>query len=203
MKKQKKQLIILVVLLAVMLILLALVRFLPSGDESGEDTVSYEVTTLDSSQIDELTFTNENGTYSFVKDGDEWQYKEDTGLSIDSDAIDSMVEKAASYSSDNIIENVTDVSVYGLDNPAITIQLSGADQNAELYIGDYNDTANVYYMCLADDLSTVYTVKSVTISSYKNTIDDFIVEEETETETVTETETEILTEQTTEAETEK
>ena len=67
-KKQKKQLIILIALLVVMLLALVLVRFLPSGEEE-EETVTYDVTTLDSSEVTEMSFTNENGTFSFVKNG--------------------------------------------------------------------------------------------------------------------------------------
>ena len=182
MKKQKKQLIILIALLVVMLLALVLVRFLPSGEEE-EETVTYDVTTLDSSEVTEMSFTNENGTFSFVKNGEEWKYKEDSSLSIDGDKIDSMIDKVASYSSDNIIENVTDASVYGLENPSITIQLVTAEQTVSLDIGDYNSTAYVYYMCLADNTQTVYTIASSDISSYENTVDDFVVEEETQSAT--------------------
>lgn len=182
MKKQKKQLIILIALLAVMLLALVLVRFLPS-DEEEEETVTYDVTTLDSSEVTALSFTNESGTFSFVKNGEDWQYEEDSTLSIDAEQINTLIGKVSSYQSDNIIENVTDVSVYGLDNPTITINLTTADQTVTIYIGDYNSTSYVYYMCLANDLHTVYTIQSATINSYNNTVDDFIVEEETETET--------------------
>lgn len=178
MKKQKKQLLFLSVLLILMILALAATGFL-SDEEEEEEIISYEVISLESAEVMGFSFTNSSGTFSFAKAGETWNYEADASFAVDSEELETQIGKIAQYQSENRIEAVTDVSVYGLDEPQITITLTTADDTVTIYIGDYNSTSEVYYMCLADDMSTVYSVKSATITAYKGTADDFAAETDT------------------------
>lgn len=178
MKKQKKQLLFLSVLLILMIVAWAAIGFLPDEDEE-EEAISYAVTSLESADVTGLSFTNSNGTFSFAKEGESWNYEADASFAVDSEELETQIGKIAQYQSENKIEAVEDVSVYGLDEPQITITLKTANDTVTIYIGDYNSTAAVYYMCLADDTSTVYSIKSATITAYKGTADDFEAETDT------------------------
>ena len=203
MEKQKKQLIGLAIVLILAVIAFVAVSKIPDEDESSEETVSYEVTNLNTDEVTKLVYTNENGTLTLSKSGDEWTCEEDKSVDIDEDTVNTMVGKVAALTSENKIENVEDISQYGLDNPSITILVSDGTNFNTLLIGDYNTTTYTYYLCLEDDTSTVYTTDSATISSFQNnTIEDITTEPETETETETTTETEETTETETAVETE-
>lgn len=194
MEKQKKQLLGLLVILIVAVIAFIVVKNLP--DEEEEDTTaSYEVTDLNADNVTKLVYTNENGTLTLNKNGDEWTCEEDRSVDIDEDTVNTMVGKVASLTSENKIENVEDISQYGLDNPSLTIFVSDGTTSYTLLIGDYNETTYTYYMCLGNDKSTVYTTQSVTISSFQNnTLEDITAEAETETATETEESTTTVSE---------
>ncbi len=194
MEKQKKQLLGLLVILIVAVIAFIVVKNLP--DEEEEDTTaSYEVTDLNADNVTKLVYTNENGTLTLNKNGDEWTCEEDRSVDIDEDMVNTMVGKVASLTSENKIENVEDISQYGLDNPSLTILVSDGTTSYTLLIGDYNETTYTYYMCLENDKSTVYTTQSVAISSFQNnTLEDITAEAETETATETEESTTTVSE---------
>ena len=183
MNKQKKQLLLLILVLVLALIAFVLVSKMPDEEEI-EETVSFTVTDLDTEAVNKLTFTNGTGTYTLTKAEDIWSYEGDKTLDMDEDAVQSMIDKVASITSENCIEKVEDLSLYGLDEPEITILVSDGTTSYTLFIGDYNDMTYTQYLCLENDMETVYTTTSYNISAFKNGIDDLIVvEEDTETAT--------------------
>ena len=181
MEKQKKQLIGLLAVLIVAVIAFVVISKLPDGEES-EDKENYVVTTLDADAVTKLVYTNESGTVSLTKSGSDWICEEDKGVDIDEDTVNNMVGKVASLTSENRLENITDVSQYGLDDPTLKILISDGSDSYTLFVGDYNETTYTYYLCLESDMSTVYTTQSGTISDFQNnTLTELTAEEETQT----------------------
>lgn len=188
MEKQKKQLIGLLAVLIVAVIAFVVISKLPDGEES-EDKESYAVTTLDTDAVTKLVYTNESGTVSLTKNGSEWICEEDKSVDIDEDTVNNMVSKVASLTSENKLENVTDVSQYGLDDPTLKLLISDGSDSYTIFVGDYNETTYTYYLCLENDMSTVYTTQSGTISDFQNnTLTELTAEEETQTDAETATE---------------
>lgn len=182
MTKQKKQLLLLALMLVLAIAVFAIVSRLPEEEET-EETETYTVTDLDEEAVNKLTFTNETGTYTFSRTDDIWSYEGDKTLDIDEEKVEKMISKVAALSSENRMEEVEDLSLYGLDEPEITILVSDGTTSYTLFVGDYNDITYTQYLCLESDMKTVYTTTAYQISSFKNGIDDLIVvEEESETE---------------------
>lgn len=183
MNKQKKQLLLLIFILILAIAAFLLVSQIPSGEEA-EETQSYSVTSLDTEKVCKLSFTNDNGTFTLTKQEDSWVYEGDKTLDMDEDAVDNLVSKVAALTSENRIEQVEDSSIYGLDEPIVTILVSDGKNSYTLLVGDYNNMTCTYYLCLEDDMKTVYTTTSYNISSFMDGIENLIVEEEeTESET--------------------
>ena len=181
MEKQKKQLIGLLAVLIVAVIAFVVISKLPDGEES-EDKENYAVTALDADAVTKLVYTNESGTVSLTKSGSDWICEEDKGVDIDEDTVNNMVGKVASLTSENKLENITDVSQYGLDHPTLKILISNGSDSYTFFVGDYNETTYTYYLCLESDMSTVYTTQSGTISDFQNnTLAELTAEEETQT----------------------
>lgn len=188
MEKQKKQLLLLAGILIVALAAFLIVSKLPDEEET-EETVKYQVTDIDENTVTKLVYTNENETITLSKSDDQWQYQEDKTLDIDEDTVESMIGKIASYESENKLEDVEDISLYGLDEPILTVLISDEDTSFTMLVGDYNETTYTYYMCLENDTTTVYTIKSADISVFRNnTLEDLIAEEETTDEETVEEE---------------
>lgn len=180
MNKQKKQLLLLILVLILAIVAFVVVLKMPS-DEEVEESATFTITDLDAEAVNKLTFTNATGTYTFTKKDDVWCYEGDKTLDIDEAAVQNMVNKVATLTSENCIEQVEDLSLYGLDEPEITILISDGTTSYTLLIGDYNDITYTQYLCLASNQETVYTTTSSNISSFENGIDELIVvEEETE-----------------------
>lgn len=185
MNKQKKQLIMLVVVLLAVIIAFVVVTKL-SQDDKEDEALKYQVTDMTKDSVTKLSYTNENGTFSFTKVDDSWQYDNDTSLNIKESTLDNMVAKVASLESDNQITDVSDASIYGLDSPDITISISDGNKAETINIGDYNLTTSTYYVSRDEDTSVIYTTTSATISSFQTQNIDELVEVESETETTDE-----------------
>lgn len=197
MEKQKKQLLLLLGVLVLVVAAWFGVSLIPEEDET-EETMSYQVSDLEKDAVTKLTYTNEQGTFSFIKEGEEWSYEADKNVDIEESTIENMIGKLASYASENQITEVEELSTYGLDEPKYTILLSDGTTSYTMFVGDYNTTTYTYYMCLENDPATVYTVKSSDVAVYGNVLEDLIAEEETEgnSETVEVMETEEMVETT-------
>ncbi len=185
MNKQKKQMILLILLFVMAVTAFVIVSKMPEEEDS-EDVVTYTVTNLEAEAVNKLTFTNETGTYILTKQDGIWSYEGDKTLDLDEEAVQTMVGKVANLTSENCIEQVEDLSLYGLDEPEITILVSDGTDSYTLFIGNYNDVTYTQYLCLESDMETVYTTTSYQISSFKNGIDDLIVDEEEMESVITE-----------------
>lgn len=181
MEKQKKQLLIFTLALLFVVGAWYGVSLIPE-EEDTEETMSYQVSDLEKEVVTKLTYTNEQGTFSFFKEGEEWIYEADQSVDIEESTIENMVGKLASYTSKNQITEVEDISVYGLDEPQYIVLLSDGTTSYTMLVGDYNATTYTYYMCLEDAKDTIYTVQSSDISVFGNTLEDLIVEEEETTQ---------------------
>lgn len=178
MEKQKKQLLLLMGVLLLVVVAWFGVSLIPEEDET-QETMSYQVSDLEEDAVTKLTYTNEEGTFSFTKEGEEWIYEADKSVDIEESTIENMIGKLASYASENQITEVEDASIYGLNEPQYTILLSDGTTSYTMLVGEYNATTYTYYMCLESDPATVYTVQSSDVVVYGNVLEDLIAEEET------------------------
>ncbi|WP_342755891.1 DUF4340 domain-containing protein [Kineothrix sedimenti] len=179
MKKQKIQLTVILILLIATAAAYAGVKYYNNNHTEEEETASYTITQDDASSVKELSLTNDNGELSFTKEGDVWYENSDKTVSIDAGALENIIEEAVSVTSEDVIENVEDMSQYGLDNPEITVTYTTENGNITLEIGDYNSAVSKYYVCVKGE-NMVYTMDSTARDSFTKSLDDLkTVETET------------------------
>lgn len=185
MEKQKKQLIaLLVILIAAVILFLLLSHSSNEESEAASTEESYVVNDLEAANVTKLIFTNSAATISLTKVSDEWVFEDDKTIDIDESVVEDLLEEVAPLSSENRIENVEDLSIYGLDSPARTIMVSDGEQTCTILVGDFNEITSTYYICTEEELRTVYTAEYNTVYAFEVTVDDLTAEEiETETET--------------------
>lgn len=193
MQKQKIQFL---VLLAVVLLLCgayAGIRYYNETQEKKEEekqtaeTVS--VTDMEVSDITGFSYVLEGETFSFTKEGDDWQYDGDRSLDMDEDTIETMLSKAVGVTAEETVTDYESLDDFGLEPPSNTIILTTEKGETALYIGNQNEITSQYYLKKGDS-DTIYLVGSAVATGFNKTVGELTVEEEnTETEEITETET--------------
>lgn len=179
MKNQKKQFLILVICLVILLGgYIALQKYNENQANQVTEEAAEPIIQVLSDEITEFSYVYEGETNSFIKEEETWKNKEDSSLNIDQTIIGNMVSQIGHITAETAIENVEDLSLYGLDEPERTITFATADLSAQIQIGDYNSMQDVYYLRI-DGSTTVYAVVSTQLKTFKYTLEDLIVEEET------------------------
>lgn len=190
MKKKQRQMIgmllALVVLAAAFLGIRQYNKNAPSATSTTEDTQE-TVLDVNSDDITSFSYVYEGETYAFEKKDDTWYYADDHSLNLNQDRIKAMILKVAPLKADQVIENVTDMSQYGLADPERTIQYETADRSVIINVGNLNSMTSQYYIAFPSEMK-VYVVTTNVVTGFNYTLDD-LVEETTEATETAETET--------------
>ena len=190
MKKKQRQMIgmllALVVLAAVFLGIRQYNKNIASATSTTEDTQE-TVLDVNSNDITSFRYVYEGETYAFEKKDETWYYTDDHSLNLNQERIKAMILKVAPLKADQVIENVTDMSQYGLADPERTIQYETADRSVIINVGNLNSMTSQYYVAFPSEMK-VYVVATNVVTGFNYTLDD-LVEETTEATETAETET--------------
>ena len=179
MKKQKRQL---MVMLGIFVVVIAAYFMVSTSKKAEAVTSGYEVVEFSAEEVTRLIFTNESGTISLVKDNGIWICDDNKEVEIDREKVELLLSNIAPLSSENFIEDAKDLKIYGLENPAGTIMVSDKDRKYTIFVGDFNDTLGMYYICLEESPNMVYTAQRSAIDSFDVTLEELLVEDKAELE---------------------
>lgn len=173
MKKQQKQfLILLVVLVALVAGLFGLKQYNQTQSKQPiEQEAVITVVAFSSEDIVRFSYDYEGTTYSFVKEEGTWYYAEDKPISLIQTSIADMIAGVALLTAELAIENVTDMTQYGLTEPQRTLRLETEAESVTLLVGDYNSMSDVYYLSKAGD-TTVYAVSPAVMEAFERSLED-------------------------------
>ena len=173
-----------------------------SATPTTEDTQE-TVLDVNSDDITSFCYVYEGETYAFEKKDETWYYTDDHSLNLNQDRIKAMILKVAPLKADQVIENVTDMSQYGLADPERTIQYETADRSVIINVGNLNSMTSQYYVAFPYEMK-VYVVATNVVTGFNYTLEDLVEVEETaeETESTEATDTTITESETTETATE-
>lgn len=135
MKRSKRLHILLGVLAAVGIVTFAVTQYEEKQEEieaSGEVVLE-----IDPAAVQTLSWEYDAETLAFHKDGT-WVYDTDEAFPVDEERIDELLGVFEAFSAAFIIEDVTDYSQYGLDDPVCTIGISTGDTDYEIQLGDFS-----------------------------------------------------------------
>lgn len=149
--------------------------------ESEEDSEeSTTVFTASTDNIKSLDFMVDDTKTTFEKDDDSWVKKDETDFPVNQTTLDSAASAIASVDSDRVLEDVDDLSEYGLDSPSNTIKTvtksdeeDGDDITTTLYVGDENSSTSQYYVRKDDDEKTVYLIDSSCVEPFTKSLNDY------------------------------
>ncbi|MGN0168351.1 MAG: DUF4340 domain-containing protein [Acetatifactor sp.] len=184
MEKQRKQIVILLVILVVLAALLFGVKqYNKAQAEKPAETNKEVIIDVNSDDIIRYSYDYEGETYTFEKEGDTWYYAEDHSLKLLQYRTGSLPEGVAPLEATQVIEDVTDLSQYGLNEPQKTISYETATESYILYVGDRNSVTASYYVCMPSD-ATVYVIAATDINRFNVSLDDLIDTSEEESQEV-------------------
>lgn len=146
--------------------------------EKEEEEADITVTAVDTSLITKIGVINGTDSFQLQKEEDTWKCLEDDTFSADADKLQAFLEAAGNITSELMIEDVTDMSQYGLEKPAVTISLQWDGGLYHIKIGDQNTVIGGDYYIRINEESTVYTIDSLLYDSLNKEKEDFELTEE-------------------------
>jgi len=124
------------------------------------------VSKIERDSIQKVTVNNEGETFTISKNGEDWLLNNDADVKLTSTGISSFLYDCATISAKEIIEeNVTDFSVYGLDQPKRSVVIECSDGNTlTALVGNSSIDGSICYLMM-EGQTTVYAKSSSGCSS--------------------------------------
>ena len=176
MKKKQRQMIgMLLALVVLAAAFLGIRQYNKNASSATSITEDTQETVLDvnSDDITSFRYVYEGETYAFEKKDETWYYADDHSLNLNQDRIKAMILKVAPLKADQVIENVTDMSQYGLADPERTIQYETADRSVIINVGNLNSMTSQYYIAFPSEMK-VYVVATNVVTGFNYTLEDLV-----------------------------
>ena len=142
-------------------------------EESSEEDSKTDVLAIALDDIKSLEFIIDKENITFEKDSDNWIDKNDAGFPVNQSTMDTTAEALKDVKADRVLNDVEDLSEYGLDSPANTITVKTDDATTRICVGDENTSTSQYYITKDDDDKTVYVVAADSISPFMKSLYDY------------------------------
>lgn len=187
--KRKKQrrllLVLLVLLLAVCVGYFFLLRYNAEQEtaetDAEETSIAIYPEDFDSSSISSIRYhyDGESLSFSLQKDGETWQYDDNTKFPLNQSSLTGMNTQLTSLTaSRKIKDNLDNAADYGLDQPSNEVTVKDSDGTEfTIYFGNTNESASVTYIYTSAG-KEIYTIDSGVKDYFSHPLLDMIVEDE-------------------------
>jgi len=161
MKKAKRM----IALLMLLVIAAAANVVIGKINQADEDVVSEEkgtfvLTEYEKDDVSGLAWTKGEESVAFMLSDGQWQYTKDQDFPVDQAAAQVLSDTAMEIRADRKIENIENMSDYGLSEPAFTLAISFADGTEIAYsLGDQTPFQDGYYLSVSGQDDCVYVVE--------------------------------------------
>ncbi len=161
-KKKRNNIIIMVVLVLILAVTFVAVTLTNKDDEIETTEISYPITNLKSGQIAAVSYTYKDGSYASYKYADsEWYNADDSNFPLSTSGFENQFVTTflGLTSSRKLTEYEGGIEALGLDEPELTLTITGNDNKTVTYkVGNYNPTIGQYYLMIDDDKDNIYMV---------------------------------------------
>lgn len=159
----RKKMIILLLCLGLLVILLGTYVVLKNNNkeisETAESTETIQVTKLESADITAVSLLIGGEEKKFSRQEEEWKLEGDENFPLDETKINTIVNKCSALTAQRKLEDVEDLSEYGLEQPSNCVTISVSDgTETKIYVGDKNTTTGNTYLYLNNQKKVVYIV---------------------------------------------
>lgn len=180
MKKQKVQLVALILVLAALAgTFFGIRKYKETQEKKPAEENGTVILDVSRDDVVNIIYDYDGETYQYEKAEGTWYLAEDHTQSVKQHYIDAMALGASKLTATQILENVEDLSQYGLESPR-TIVFDTAIQRFRIYVGDRNVMTSSYYIQLPDKPDTVYIVPDTFFNRFNYGPEDIIEVQEEE-----------------------
>lgn len=160
MKAKQKTLFLLAGLLAVLAGALALVSWQnrrAAAESEAQEAGTIPLSALSGDELESIRYEYEGETVELVLQSGQWVLADDPGYHISQTTVQAMADALCGLTAKRSIEDVTDYSVYGTDQPDRVVTAAAGDDTLTLRFGSENELTGDRYLQIEGD-AAVYTV---------------------------------------------
>ena len=178
MKKKTVKMVLAVVSLAVLCgVYLGVSTYVSKQEEaenSKEEEEQVSVTDASADEIETVKFLIDKKEVTFQRKEEEWVKGNDEAFPVSQDTLNNAVGMLGDLKAERVLDDVSDLSEYGLDSPVNTIVFkTKAGEETSIKIGAKNESVSQYYVKKNEDDKKVYLVASASIEPFMNSLYDY------------------------------
>lgn len=143
-----------------------------------EAEASIPVSTVTADSISQISWNYNGESISLIRSEDTWTYADDPAFPLDQTFPKTMLSAVTGLLSSRTLDEITDLSEYGLDDPTLRVTITTSDGSKKEYLlGNQNEMTEEYYL-KQGDADTVYMVDDTLKSAFSHGLNDIIAMEE-------------------------
>lgn len=143
-------------------------------ENAEEEEEKTQVFSISSEDVQSIKFVIDKKEVTFEKNNDEWVKSDERDFPVDQDKLIEAIESLNNVEADRVLDNVTDTTEYGLDDPTNTITITDKDgKETVLHVGMENASTSQYYVENGEDESKIYVVADSVFQPFMKTLYDY------------------------------
>lgn len=143
-------------------------------ENAEEEEEKTQVFSISSEDVQSIKFVIDKKEVTFEKNNDEWVKSDERDFPVDQDKLIEAVGSLNNVEADRVLDNVTDTTEYGLDDPTNTITITDKDgKETVLHVGMENASTSQYYVENGEDESKIYVVADSVFQPFMKTLYDY------------------------------
>lgn len=172
MKRSKKMILLLCVLAVVCIATVVMTNFDPEQEQI--EATNEVILSLSGGSVTKLSWDGEETALAFHRDEENvWYYNEDDTFPVDQEEMDVLLAEFAEVTASFVIEDVTDYSQYGLDDPVCIIDISTDTQDYTVKLGAYSEIDGLRYVSIGG--GKVYLVTQDPVEAFGVVLSDLFL----------------------------
>ena len=143
-------------------------------ENAEEEEEKTQVFSISSKDVQSIKFVIDKKEVTFEKNNDEWVKSDERDFPVDQDKLIEAIGSLNNVEADRVLDNVTDTTEYGLDDPTNTITITDKDgKETVLHVGMENASTSQYYVENGEDESKIYVVADSVFQPFMKTLYDY------------------------------
>ena len=181
MSKKKNLMVLLIVFAALIAVYAAVSAYSDYAQKKQEEQEAAEseaerIWVTDIEEVKEISYDNGTDSLAFVKEDDEWKYKDAEDFPLVQSYLTALEETASHLEASRKLEGGDELEAYGLAEPAATVTVTDSSGN-EITLGIGNSVDDEYYLAV-DGEDIPYTVSSTLYNQIQYSLYDMVQIEE-------------------------
>lgn len=144
------------------------------AEEAENEDITLFSASADSLETIEFLIDEKVVDFDYDSEKDIWTKRDEADFPVSQDKLSEVAGAISGINADRVLENVENLTEYGLDTPENTIKVTTTtEEEITLRVGDENEGISQYYVSVDDDDTKVYMVASALIEPFMGGLYDY------------------------------